>query len=204
MRKIKLTKNKLYGLMSNGGVGLSMIGVGTFLTNYVSGSHMNPTLTLSSIGVITIGGLSSFYGTLRQKYSKEEQEIEEDDLYENIYDLDLLDLQSKELKLVEKRFEIERLSMDPKIVNLINYNLLKEKLLIKKVLESLDTDLPSVEEEDDLIISMILESGYDEDYLNYREKVLSSNVIDFPKYKTFTKKSDVETKILEFPKNSNN
>ena len=140
----KINKKKLYGIMTNGGVGLSMFGMGTFLTSYVSSNHISPAIAISSIGVITLGGLSSLYGSIKQSYNYDIKE-ENEDIYENIYDLDVIELKRKNLRLVETRFEYDKNSMSTAERNVIRDNIAKEKLLIKKVLEGYDTDLQSVE-----------------------------------------------------------
>ena len=167
----KINKKKLYGIMTNGGVGLYFTplsslssGMGTFLTSYVSSNHISPAIAISSIGVITLGGLSSLYGSIKQSYNydiKEENE-ENEDIYENIYDLDVIELKRKNLRSVETRFEYDKNSMSTAERNVIRDNIAKEKLLIKKVLEGYDTDLQSVEQECDLIVSLILDSDFDE------------------------------------------
>lgn len=198
----KINKKKLYGIMTNGGVGLSMFGMGTFLTSYVSSNHISPAIAISSIGVITLGGLSSLYGSIKQSYNydiKEENE-ENEDIYENIYDLDVIELKRKNLRLVETRFEYDKNSMSTAERNVIRYNIAKEKLLIKKVLEGYDTDLQSVEQECDLIVSLILDSDFDEEYLDYKEEVLTSKIIDFPKYESDSIGNKKDGKVLKFPK----
>jgi hypothetical protein len=165
---------------------------------------MNPAVAISSVGVITLGGLATMYGSVKQTYNVETKEYEEEeDPYENIYDLDVIDLKRKNLSIVESRFEYDKDSMSSAERNLIRYNIAKEKLLIKKVLEGYDTDLQSVEQECDLIVSMIIESDFDEDYLKYKEEVLTSKIIDFPKYESNNYDTKQKGKLLKFPKNSN-
>ena len=84
--------------------------------------------------------------------------------------------------------------------NVIRDNIAKEKLLIKKVLEGYDTDLQSVEQECDLIVSLILYSDFDEEYLDYKEEVLTSKIIDFPKYDSYSIGNEKTGKVLKFPK----
>ena len=202
MRKKKFNKNKLYGVIANGGVGLSMIGLSTFLVDYVSNNHMNPALTIASVGIISIGGISTVYGSFKQRYNYDEVEKDEEicDPFENVFDLDYLELQQKELRLVEKAFKRDKSNMDYKLVNILSYNITKEKLLIKKILEEMDSELPSVKADANIIISMIIETGYDQDYLDYREKVLSTNVVDFPQYERSSNNISTKSKVLEFPK----
>ena len=201
----EFNNKKIYGIMTNGGLGLSMIGMGTFLTNYVSSGHMNPVIAISSVGIITLGGLSTMYGSIKQTYNIEHKEMleDEEDLYEDIYDLDVIELKRANIRLIESRFEYDKDSMSSAERNLIRYNIAKEKLLIKKVLEGYDTDLQSVEDECDLIVSMIIDSDFDEDYLKYKKEVLTSKIIDFPKYESTSKDIKQKGKVLKFPTNSN-
>ena len=196
----KITKRKLYGTIYSTGLISTMMGAGTFLTSYVAMNRMDPTIALTSVGVVAFGTISTAYGYFKQKYTFEEEPEEE---YENIYDMDQLNLKRDELKKIESRFNIEKNSMSKSNQYVISRNILKEKLLIKKVLEELDTDNPNYEEECNLIVSMILDSEYDELYLDYRREVLSTNIVHFPKQNVYPKNKNKDAKILEFPKNSN-
>ncbi len=197
----KLNRRKLYSYLTSGGLGLSIIGTGSFLANYVASSDMSPLVCISSVGVITLGGLSTLYGTIKQNSYYETIDEDEDETYDNIYDLDLLELRKENLKKIQTRFDIEKTNMDKKTRYIISRNILKEKLLIKKVLEELDTDIPSVEEECNIIVSMILDTSYDDEYLEYKEKVLSSNIVEFPNIEkeSYTNTS-IGFKVLQFPK----
>ena len=200
----KFTKKELYGFITTGGIGLSMAGLSTFLIDYVSDSKISPIIALSSLGAIVVGGYTANYGRIKQPLAIEEENDEEDEKYENVYDLDVIDLKRKNLKIIESRFEYDKNTMNLATQNIISYNILKEKLLIKKVIESLDSDLQSVRLEADLTVSMIIETGFDAEYTDYKNYVLTEKIIEFPRYESKNKNTKKEGKVLEFPKNSNN
>ncbi|MBO6195652.1 MAG: hypothetical protein J6O56_04885 [Bacilli bacterium] len=196
-----INKRKLYGFMSRSGMISSMIGLSSFLTSYFSMNRMDPAITLASVGLVGVGGVTSAIGYLKEKKYFYENIESDDETYDNIYDLDLLELRKEELKKVQTRFDIEKINMDDKSRYIISRNILKEKLLIKKVLEELDTDIPSIEEECNLIVSMILDTSYDDEYLDYKNKVLTSNVVDFPKIENESyNNTSTGSKLLHFPK----